>query len=127
MFALVLMNTSCCKPDDETPLPYVLQYPDWQNLTWVSTDGNSLVTTYPKLNITIDGNNQIKVVQPYSSTGTYSGTYTMMNVNGNNVSFTNSIDNAGDITGTFTKSGTQITLTTKGHTAVERIYILQIH
>ena len=126
MFSLVLMSTSCCKPDDETPVQTFEQtYPDWKNLTWVSTDNSSLSTTYPKLNITIVGDN-ISVNQPINATQAYNGSYDGMVVQGT-TSGTVGFGMPAEITGTFSKSGSQITLTTKGLSTTSHVYVLQIN
>ena len=57
LFSLVLMSTGCKKDD-----PIVLskektllqRYPDWANLSWISTNGNTnRSTTFPQLSIRI--------------------------------------------------------------------------
>lgn len=128
IFALVLMNTSCTKPADDA-LPYVQQYPNWKNLTWVSTDGVSNTGVYPRLQISIDANNEIKVVQQLSvvANDTYNGTYAEMSVTGNVVSFSKSTNGAISVTGTFTINGSQITLNTSGLSTSSHIYVLKIN
>jgi hypothetical protein len=51
----VLFTTSCEKDPVTDPVNQTLslQYPDWKNLGWVSTNGASLSTTYPRLTIII--------------------------------------------------------------------------
>ena len=61
IFAVALMSTSC-DPDPIVPDTLETQYPDWANLSWVSTDGLNDFDTYPKLSISIDGN-QVTVTQ----------------------------------------------------------------
>ena len=130
MSAMTILTISCTKPADDE-LPFQVQYPDWKNLTWVSTDGSSLATTYPKLNISVDGNNVITVRQPYAApnpqANEYVGTFAKMTIVGNTVSFTEVTNQALDVTGTFTKSGSQITLTTLGFTNTSRVYVLKIN
>jgi hypothetical protein len=133
IFALVLMNTSCTKTNDGD-LPYAVQYPHWKNLTWVSTDGVSNVGIYPRLQISIDANNEIKVVQQLSvvANDTYSGTYTEMTVSDTNsgtVTLDKSNNNAVSVTGTFTinSANTQITLTTNGLSKSSHVYVLKIN
>jgi hypothetical protein len=59
MFAMVLMNTSCEKPDDPTPVKTLeQQFPDWKNLTWVETrlvSTNEVVNNYAEISIKIVG------------------------------------------------------------------------
>lgn len=70
MFSLVLMSTSCEK-EDPVILSLEEQYPDWVNLTWFSTNGESDVTTYPKLYISIDGDIvTFKIHEVYGTYGT---------------------------------------------------------
>ena len=52
MFSLVLTSTSCEKDDPIVPTQTLEQmYPDWANLTWISTNGST--NSYPKLDISI--------------------------------------------------------------------------
>ena len=57
MFAVVLMSTSCEKDDPVVPdLILEEQYPEWVDLSWVSTNENSdELTASPQLNILIIG------------------------------------------------------------------------
>jgi len=60
LFSVVLMNTSCEK-NDPTPDPIVPdqtlaeQYPDWSDLTWVSTNGDTDLTVRPQISFSITG------------------------------------------------------------------------
>ena len=127
MFAVALMSTSCCKDDPIVPEPQTLeeQYPEWVNLTWVSTDGVDETYVYPRLNITIVGDD-VTVNQPHSAPdpdeNSYNGFYDEMTIVGNNVDFGN-----GDVTGTFTTDGVHITLTTFGFMYDEHVYVLKIN
>jgi hypothetical protein len=131
MFSLILMSTSCCKEDDPTTQTVAELYPDWANLTWISTDNASLATTYPKLNISIVGDN-ITMNQPINATQAYNDTFITMNVsegNSGSVTFTNAM---GSVTGTFTKIivggvTTQISLTTKGLSTTSHVYVLKVN
>lgn len=122
VLALTLINVSCCKDDDPANQTLAEMYPDWANLTWVSTDGASLVTTYPRLNITIIGDNGT-INQPINATQSYNDNFAVMTVSGNNVTFAA----PANVTGTFTKNGSQITLTTKGLSTTNHVYVLQIN
>jgi len=59
MFSLVLTSASCDKSDDPTPEQTLEQmYPDWSNLTWVSTNGETAQMNpniYPRISFTIVG------------------------------------------------------------------------
>lgn len=124
--ALTLMSFSCEKNDDDV-IPQTLEekYPDWSNLTWVSTDGS--VDTYPRMNITITGNTCV-FSQPYNGTGgIYTESFSNMLVTSSSVTFSGNAGNDATITGTYTKSGSQITLITKGFIANSRTYVLQIN
>ena len=127
LFAVALMSTSCCKDDPIVPDQTVAeQYPEWVNLTWVSTDGKDasyipIEDTYPRLNITIVGDD-ITVNQPINSTQSYNGFYTTMTVSGADVSFGTP---SNGVTGTFTKNGSQFILTTNGLSTTSHIYVLE--
>jgi hypothetical protein len=55
---LVLLSTSC-KKDDNNPIVNTKTleelYPDWANLTWVSTKENGVFVEYPRFEIMIVG------------------------------------------------------------------------
>ena len=134
MFAVALMSTSCCKDDPVVPdLTLEEQYPDWVNLSWVSTDGvdatmNSNI--YPRLNITIVGND-VTVNQPHSAPdpeeNAYNGFYSTMSVSGADVIFGTP---SNGVVGTFTVDGSQIILTTFGlmntnDSENEHVYVLE--
>jgi len=125
--AIVLMACSCEKDDPVVPEPQTLeeQYPEWVNLTWVSTDGADETYIYPRLNITIDGDD-VTVNQPHSEPdpeeNSYNGFYDEMTISGNYVDFGD-----GDVTGTFTSDDVHITLTTFGFMTTEHVYVLKIN
>ncbi len=131
LFAVVLMSTSCEK-ENVTPDTLETQFPDWVNLTWVSTDGvdeNMDVDTYPRLDITIV-DNLVTVIQKYAEpeTSKYEKTYTEMTISGNNVIIGDEWGMGNDkVDGMFTKNGTQITFTTKGLINNEHEFVLQIN
>lgn len=58
IFLPVLLNIGCKKNSSDTANDQTLEqkYPDWKNLTWVSTNGNSTQNTYPKISFSIVGN-----------------------------------------------------------------------
>ncbi len=56
MLAVTLINVSCEKNEDPANQTLAEMYPDWTNLTWISTDGNSTPTVYPRLTIKVIGN-----------------------------------------------------------------------
>lgn len=70
MFSLVLIS-ACDKNDDDPIVPkqtFEELYPDWANLTWVSTDGVDTTMypdVYPRLNITIIKNSIIFQIIDY--------------------------------------------------------------
>jgi len=56
MFSLVLMSTSCCKDDPIVPdQTFEELYPDWVNLTWVSTNDVTDPAIRPQISFTITG------------------------------------------------------------------------
>ena len=129
MFAVALMSTSCCKDDPVVPEPETLeeQYPEWVNLSWVSTDGYDVNSpqvdkTYPRLEITIVGD-VVNIHQLTNGTGGfYDGNFTEVAISGSVITFsddtvTDSYDDQ-NVTGMFsvneTTSGKQITFTTFG-------------
>jgi len=125
LFAVALMSTSCCK-DDPVPEPQTLeeQYPEWSDLSWVSTDGNDvnyageLEDTYPRIEITINDDeltfkqwtwdvpNDVPYTEPYVNT------YLKDNVviTSTNVTFSGGLT----VTGDYETDGVQITLRTTG-------------
>lgn len=136
MFAVALLSTSCCKDDPIVPDPETLaeQYPDWVNLTWVSTDGNdneSDPTNYPRLNITINGD-VVTVNQPTTSTGgANNGQYSDMTIVSGVVTFEDD-GTDGELDPTITATnlindGVQISLRTKGLSPTFHDYVLQIN
>ena len=119
MFALVLMNISCTKPtDDNTSTTQTLASlnPNWVNLTWYSTDGASVSSTYPKLTITIGGNPEVVTVTKYTTDASHYlvGKYTEMTVSGSEVTFT---DHYQDYDGT----GETLTCTNVNVGAVQKL------
>lgn len=132
MSAMTLLSVSCSKdsltPGSVTDGKTLEQtYPDWKNLTWVSTDGSTSVDKYPKLSISISGD-IITVFQPVvDANHSYTGKYDKITISGNTtVLFYHATNQAPDVTGTFTNNGTQITLTTKGLSTTSNVYVLEI-
>ena len=131
--AIVLMACSCEKDDPVVPEPQTLeeQYPEWVNLSWVSTDSFSEVDTYPRLEITIVGD-VLHVTQLNNSTGgEYNGSYSSLTISG--TSFTIEDDGSDmevdpTIVGTIlSNDGIQISLRTKGLSTTSHDYVLQIN
>ena len=131
LFAVALMSTSCCKDDPIPDQTLADQYPDWVNLSSISTtDVFTNQVDYPTLRITINGDN-LTVVQTmwnvesettYELTSTYpADDVTITNVD---VILAESVVN-GELTGTYTMSGSDIILTTTGFSNTEYIYVLQ--
>ena len=74
MFSLTLMPTSCEKDEPVVPEQTLEEkYPDWKNLTWVSTDGWSTPATYPQISIKITGNKAVLTVTDEYSDHTIGG------------------------------------------------------
>ncbi len=111
MFSLVLINTSCEKDPATADQTLAQMYPDWVNLTWVSTDGASLATTYPKLNIKIVGD-VVTITKNLNSTQSIIGKYSKMTAPSNTVTFS-------DVIGEFNGLGTTLTCTNVSETIVE--------
>ena len=94
MFAVALMSTSCCKDDPIVPEPETLQelYPEWSNLSWMSTDGKDasyqpVEDTYPRLEITIVGDD-VNIHQLTNGTGGfYDGNFTEVTISGSIITF----------------------------------------
>lgn len=135
ILAVVLMSTACEKDDpiiDEPEQTLEEMYPEWSNLSWVSTDGNADASdedNYPRLEITIVGD-VVSVHQPIDADGhALNGWYSEVIINGNTITFSDDVItddyNEPDITGTFSKSGGQITFITKALTTTEHTYVLQ--
>lgn len=74
--ALTLMNFSCTKPNDDKTLAE--QNPTWANLSWVSTDGST--TSYPRLDIKIEGNVASIFETRNSTEGKFTYTYGALEV-----------------------------------------------
>ena len=113
MFAMSVAFTSCKKDPILPPEPtetLAELYPDWTNLTWVSTDGDSYVNKYPKLNITIV-DNLVSVFFTYF-TGDITCSYSEMLIDGTKVSLNTSTSQCRDIKFyNYSKIGTQIQFT----------------
>lgn len=63
VFTITLVNTSCEKESNEPNVPPISidstlaqKYPEWRNLTWVSTTFNGTSVNYPKYYFTINNN-----------------------------------------------------------------------
>ena len=115
LFAVVLINISCEKEDPvDIKLEKTLaeQYPDWTNLSWISTDGNDDRNAYPQFSITIF-NNSVLVIQPCDSLSRYYYIFEEMSVNTDGT-FTIGSTVGFYIYGTYVKNETQFTLITFG-------------
>jgi hypothetical protein len=114
MFSLVLINTSCEKPND-TPDPVVKTleqtYPSWKNLKWEGTDNVFTTDKYPKLTITIVGD-VVTITKKLNSTQSIIGKYSKMTAPSNTVTFS-------DVIGDFNGLGTPLTCTNVSETTVE--------
>lgn len=135
MFSLALMSASCEKDEPIVPTQTLEeQFPDWSDLTWVSTDGVSDQFTYPRLNIKIVSN-VISVDQPSDGTHSLMGKYTRITISGNNFTLDDdAIPDSNDdpiVAGTFTKTGNQIIIITNGimnpNPIYSHTYVLQIN
>ena len=128
MFAMTLMGFSCERDDDgdvNTAATLEEQYPDWANLTWVSTDGVTAEDDpyiYPRLEISISGN-EGEIKHTTSNDNYYWNSFSKITITGNNITFNNSVGTVG----VFTKNGNTITLTTKGLTIYNHTYVLKIN
>lgn len=70
MFAVALLSMSCEKEDPIVPEQTLAElYPDWVNLTWVSTNGNSDPTVLPRISFSISTN--VIIFDIINSNGTY--------------------------------------------------------
>jgi hypothetical protein len=129
ILAVALMSTSCCKDDPDVPEPQTLeeQYPEWSDLSWVSTDGNDvnhipIEETYPRLEITIVGD----VASIFQATdgvgGGYAGNFPEVTISGNVITFSG--DGFKVITGTFEWDSNSVTFITKGLTPTTHTYVL---
>ena len=130
MFSLVLLSASCEKDEPVVKQTLEEQYPDWSNLTWVSTDGKTAETkpdVYPRLNITINGDNGT-IRQTMDGDGWYyNEQFSTITIESNTITFTGHYAVYISRTGTFEKNGTQITLVTKGMIKDSHTYVLQIN
>jgi len=138
LFAVALLSVSCEKEDPIVPEPeQTLEqlYPDWANLTWVSTDGVTAEMNpdvYPRLNITIIGN-LVDVRHDYFQENDGAvGKYSTIVINGNIITIDDEIDNPDGfndptITGTFSKENNEITFITKGISITEHTYKYRIN
>jgi hypothetical protein len=135
MLALVLMNTNCTKPTDDNPIVQTLRqkYPDWKNLTWVSTDGANLTSTYPRLNISITAvGDTVKTNQPMDNGGySMNGWYGSIGVQGTNVTFSIPYNNTMiDFVCTnvvINENAKTVTLYTGGLLTAKHTYVLKIN
>jgi hypothetical protein len=98
IFALVLLNTNCTKPtdDNKTSIAKTLKlsdkYSDWINLTWVSTDGDSSIYKYPKLEIKIINDTVVHVIEtPFDTTFSYDNTFLRIGINSGIITFSDPI------------------------------------
>ncbi len=124
VIAITLMSFSCEKEDPIVPT-LEEQYSDWSNLTWVSTDGVTAQMNpdiYPRLEISISGD-EGEITHTINSVDYFWDSFSTMTISGNTVDF----GSPANTTGTFTKSGDKITLTTKGLTITSHTYVLQIN
>ena len=125
-FALVLLNTNCTKSTDDVLVVKTMseRQPDWVNLTWVSTNGQSSINTYPKLAIKITNDTVAHVIETLydSLNGVYTHDYTFLGLSvtentatfGDPTTINTSIEMVGNLTFTissFDKDG-KISLST---------------
>ncbi len=125
VLAITIVSYSCSKKDDDDPIVKTLQeqYPDWSNLTWVSTGGISTPDMYPKLEISIV-DNEGTIKHYYDSETLYQNTFSEIKIEDNEIAFKCSI---GTTVGVFSKDGDKITLITNGLIKTGYIYVLQIN
>jgi len=119
LFAVALMSTSCCKDDPIVPEPETLeeQYPEWSDLSWVSTDGNDvnhtpIEETYPRLEISIVGEYANIHQATNGIGGGYAGSFPEVTISGDVITFSG--DGFKVITGTFEWESNSVTFTTFG-------------
>ena len=104
LFAVALMSTSCCKDDPIVPDQTLEeQYPDWVNLSWVSTNGNTV--EYPRFNITIDGNvvtlSELRDLGEITGVQLFPMQYEGIELTSSTITFTEPITNSGAIGRTY--------------------------
>lgn len=107
------------------------QYPEWSNLSSVSTtDVFTNIVDYPTLDITIIGDEMTVVQTMWNNvskiTFILQSTYSADDVTITNVDviLAESVMN-GEVTGTYTTDGSDIILTTTGFSDTEYTYVLQ--
>jgi hypothetical protein len=123
ILAVALMSTSCDPNDDPIVPDDTLEtlYPEWADLQWVSTDGNTDASdedNYPRLEITIVGD-VVNIHQTINANGGwYNGEFNEIAITGNTITFSDDVVDDGfddpNVTGTFSVDGNQITFTTFG-------------
>lgn len=135
LFTVVLMSTSC-KKEDPIPLDFNLtleeQYPEWSNLTWVSTNGSNDIDTYPKLDITIvDDEIILKLIKKdvYGGIKGYPITFNKMEILVDHVVvISNIMNNILYFYGTFDNNGVTIGIMVEETLCFEKnTYILKIN
>jgi hypothetical protein len=130
MFAMTLLNVGCTKPNDAPELKSPTktleqQFPDWKNLTWVSTDNASGVDIYPKLNISISGD-IITIFMAVDPIGGIITKYTKMVYSSNTITFSkiyqdyNALGNSVILTN-ITQTNSEITFIYAGNKYVLKI------
>jgi hypothetical protein len=84
------------------------RYPDWTNLTWVSTDRDS--DAFPRINITIE-DDTLTIHQQNSLTEKDSGNYTMVAILGNIITFEGK--ETGRLTGSYKQTDSTFMIRTR--------------
>ena len=129
------MSTSCEKEDPVDLKPEKMlaeQYPEWSNLTLISTNGvNILDFPNARPTLTININENVVTIKQVTKNGTFiTGVFSQMTINAPNVRFYECINCSGilvNVTGTFVSDDSKITLETKGLTTSSAIYVYQIN
>ena len=128
MSAMTILNIGCEKPDDGTSDQTLAQaYPNWINLTWVSTDGASLITTYPRLDISIVGDVATihETTSVLGSPAYYTFQYDALNITSTTATFSKPHNGAMNQTMTIKTppDNAHIKVSWEGHDYVLQIYI----
>lgn len=123
--AILTMYFDCTKDQNQNIKILTLEdkYPDWKNLTWISTDGNTGQSVYPKLEIKII-KDTITFSQYFDLFTSCNNTYFTMTINENSITIGNKEN---QINGQFAKNNDQITFITKGLIPITHTYVLKIN
>lgn len=127
-FALSMAFTSC-KKDPIVPVEPIETlaelYPDWTNLTWVSTDGDSYTDKYPKLNIIVVGD--LVSVTKTLFAGDIFGKFTEMEVVGTNTTFSKIYETYNGLGDPLECTNVSVTSTQISLTCLGNDYVLNIN